>query len=802
MTARLSIHLSATRICAALPILMMLFIGVLPVSAATTTLVPIGSTWKYLDNGSNQGTAWRATAFNDSGWASGPAELGYGDGGEATVVSYGPNASAKYITTYFRHAFSVANPTAYTSLTLRLLRDDGAVVYLNGAEVYRSNMPGGTVAYTTLASSAIDNNTFYTTTLSAGLLASGTNVLAVEIHQANATSSDISFNLELTASDTVSLTRGPYLQIGTPTSTVVRWRTSAGSESRVHYGTDLADLSAFAHDGTVTTEHELTLAGLQPDTRYYYSVGTGTTTLAGGDASHFFVTSPAAGTAKPTRIWVLGDSGTADANAAAVRDAYLSFTGTRHTDLWLMLGDNAYQTGTDSEFQAAVFNMYPSMLRKSVLWPTLGNHDGATANSATQTGPYYDIFTLPKQAEAGGVVSGTEAYYSFDYGDIHFVNLESFETDRSAGGPMMTWLQNDLAATNKKWIIAFWHHPPYTKGSHNSDTETELIQMRQNALPILEAHGVDLVLTGHSHSYERSFLLDGHYGTSGTLTPAMKKDAGSGREDGSGAYAKATPVGGQHEGAVYAVAGSSGKISGGLLNHPAMYISLNKLGSMVLDIDGNRLDAKFLDNTGAVADYFTLIKGSTASVPAPPSALAATATSSSQINLTWVDNSSNETGFSIERSVDGINFSPLTSVAANITSYSNTGLTASTTYTYRLFATNATGSSTASNTASATTQAPPPSPPAAPTNLTAKAISTSRIDLSWTDGSTDEDGFKIERATDGVNYSQIATVGPNVNAFSNTGLQKNRTYYYRIRSYRQTLNSAYSNLASAKTLKR
>ena len=122
---------------------------------------------------------------------------------------------------------------------------------------------------------------------------------------------------------------------------------------------------------------------------------------------------------------------------------------------------------------------------------------------------------------------------------------------------MMTWLQNDLAATNKKWIIAFWHHPPYTKGSHNSDTETELVQMRQNALPMLEAHGVDLVLTGHSHSYERSFLLDGHYGTSSTLTPAMKKDAGSGREDGTGAYEKATPIGGQHEGVVYAVAGSS-----------------------------------------------------------------------------------------------------------------------------------------------------------------------------------------------------------------------------------------------------
>ncbi len=82
--------------------------------------------------------------------------------------------------------------------------------------------------------------------------------------------------------------------------------------------------------------------------------------------------------------------------AAAVRNAYLNFTGTRHTDLWLMLGDNAYESGTDLEYQNAVFNMYPTLLRQSVVWPTLGNHDGVTADSATQTGPYYDIFTLPK----------------------------------------------------------------------------------------------------------------------------------------------------------------------------------------------------------------------------------------------------------------------------------------------------------------------------------------------------------------------------------------------------------------------
>ena len=229
-----------------------------------------------------------------------------------------------------------------------------------------------------------------------------------------------------------------------------------------------------------------------------------------------------------------------------------------------------------------------------------------------QTGPYYNIFTLPKAAEAGGLASGTEAYYSFDYANIHFICLESFETNRSATGPMLTWLRNDLASTAQPWIIAFFHHPPYSKGSHDSDTELELREMRQNALPILENAGVDLVLSGHSHSYERSFLIDGHYGTSGTFTSALKKDGGSGRVDGTGAYRKPTYGMAAHEGAVYAVAGSSGQATGGALNHPAMFLSLNSLGSLVLDVNGSRLDATFLDQAGVRRDYFTILKGAAA----------------------------------------------------------------------------------------------------------------------------------------------------------------------------------------------
>lgn len=592
----------------------------IPAGAQSSVLVSAGSTWRYLDDGSNQGTAWRANGFADGTWASGNAQLGYGDGDEATVVKYGGNAAAKQITTYFRRTFSVSDPTLYSSLTLRILRDDGAVVYLNGSEVFRTNMPAGTIGHTTLASSAIagaDESTWTSAVISPSLLVPGANVVAVEVHQADPSSSDISFDLELLASAQVSLTRGPYLQMGTADSIVVRWRTSAPVVGQIQFGPSPGTVTGSAQETSARTDHEVRLTGLLPDTTYYYSVGTPTSTIA-GDASFHFKTSPSPGTARPTRVWVVGDSGTADAKARSVFDAYTAFTGARHTDLWLMLGDNAYNDGLDHEYQAAVFNMYPSMLRKTVLWPAYGNHDGYGSDAATNTGPYFDIFSLPKQGEAGGIASGTEGYYSFDYGNIHFISLESYETSRSPSGPMLTWLQRDLAANTAPWVIVFFHHPPYSKGSHDSDSEIELVEMRQNALPILEQFGVDLVLAGHSHSYERSFLLDGHYGHSTTFSSVMKKDGGSGRPDGSGAYQKPTYGMAPHEGAVYVVAGTSGKVDGGSMNHPAMYTSQLILGSVVLDVDGNRLDATFLDSSGVRRDSFSIVKGAAAPPPSTP----------------------------------------------------------------------------------------------------------------------------------------------------------------------------------------
>ena len=166
---------------------------------AQTTLVSYNSSWKYLDNGSNQGTAWRTTSFNDASWSTGTAAFGYGTSGITTTVSYGSNNKKKHITTYFRKTISIADASLYSSFTLNLKRDDGAVVYINGTERYRSNMPTGTISYNTKASSeATDNGTaIQTTTLSAGSLVTGTNVIAVEIHQAANNGPDLFFDLQL-----------------------------------------------------------------------------------------------------------------------------------------------------------------------------------------------------------------------------------------------------------------------------------------------------------------------------------------------------------------------------------------------------------------------------------------------------------------------------------------------------------------------------------------------------------------------------------------------------------------------------
>jgi hypothetical protein len=420
-----------------------------------------------------------------------------------------------------------------------------------------------------------------------------------------------------------TLERTPYLMAGTPDSIVVRWRTtSPPTNSVVRYGSAPGSLTQTVTIAGSRTEHEVAISGLTPNTQYFYSVGFDATTLAGADVNHFFVTPPLQGTRQATRIWVIGDSGECavsgqgclDANA--VKNEYLAWAGSDIADLWLILGDNAYTNGTDQQYTDGFFDVYPDVMRNTILYPTLGNHElgSGGSNSGSQSGPYYDSFSMPSGGGlGGGVVSGTEAYYSFDWANIHFISIDSATqgANLAVGGLMYNWLETDLIANTQEWTIVYWHHPPYTKGSHDSDdpAEKSLFEMRERFVPLIESHGVDLQLTGHSHSYERSVLINGHTGLSSTC--ALGEcfiDGGDGKPSGSGAYIKATLGPGPDEGTVYSVVGSSSKNAGGLTQHPVMTSWINFEGSMVIDVDGSSLDAFFIDRNGVVDDHFRILK--------------------------------------------------------------------------------------------------------------------------------------------------------------------------------------------------
>jgi hypothetical protein len=199
--------------------------GLMEISAqAQVSLVSTGAVWRYLDTGVDQGTAWRDFLFDDSAWPAGPAQLGFGDGDEATVLARTNTLGETNLTFYFRHVFNVPDVSAYSNLLVRLRRDDGAVVYLNGIEVFRSNMPTGAVDYATPALLATDDGAgIFARPIDRALLINGDNLLAVEVHQNTNTSSDVSFDLELAANvtfapPTVTLTApADGAVIGSPT---------------------------------------------------------------------------------------------------------------------------------------------------------------------------------------------------------------------------------------------------------------------------------------------------------------------------------------------------------------------------------------------------------------------------------------------------------------------------------------------------------------------------------------------------------------------------------------------------------
>src|SRR4051812_37399803 len=420
---------------------------------------------------------------------------------------------------------------------------------------------------------------------------------------------------------TNGIIRGPYLQCATPNSMYVVWRTDEKIDPVVRFGTNIDHLSQQSVESEIMTRYGTTnkhvslpagvvrlhsapegcyqydahLTNLAPDTLYYYGIFNGDLRLTDCSSTYFFRTLPVPGTAKPMRFWVVGDSGTGRPTQFNVQSSMTDWiTAEKHPlDFYIHVGDMAYTRGRDVEFQSRFFDMYDATLRNTVCWPAMGNHEGATSKGTNGIGPYYDAYVCPTRGEAGGLASGTEAYYSWDFGRTHFICLDSHDLDRKPTGAMDTWLKADLEQTTADWLVAYFHHPPYTKGSHDSDREKQLVEMRKYIMPILESGGIDLVLTGHSHIYERSMLIDGAYDTPTVAENAVLDDH-DGNPTGDGPYHKTAGIH-PNQGDVQVVAGHGGTTLRRKGTVPIMWTNIVEHGSVLIDIQGDTLTGRMLN---------------------------------------------------------------------------------------------------------------------------------------------------------------------------------------------------------------
>lgn len=399
--------------------------------------------------------------------------------------------------------------------------------------------------------------------------------------------------------------RAPYLQMPATTAMTLRWQTAQAETGVVRYGLRPDRLDRQVREAGPRESHRVRLTGLQPDTRYYYAVG-----HPGGDryagAGYTFRTL-AASTAVPVRFAVLGDPGDPTPLQKKARNALTAWLerqarpGRPRLDLLLTTGDNAYRSGTNRQFQQGFFEPYAGLLRQVPVIPAYGNHDA-------RRHVFFKLFDFPAHGESGGLPSGSERWFSLNDGPLHLVVLDSTSEPLRPDHPMLDWLRRDLAANDRPWTVAVMHHPPYTHGSHDSDSRRDsrgrMFEIREHLLPILEAGGVDLVLAGHSHMYERSHLLDCHYATSSRLD--RQASLRLPETDASPMRYRKRP--GPHGGTIYAVVGASARANQGPLDHPVMAVSEARVGVLVVDISGDTLTGRYLRADGSRGDHFQLTR--------------------------------------------------------------------------------------------------------------------------------------------------------------------------------------------------
>lgn len=484
-------------------LLLLLCLAVAPAVADDVALVRVGEPWRYLPataEPSARSNVWSQPAFDDSKWLSGPAGFSAGIGTEATQL---PDMFGKYVSAYFRKTFVIAQPEQIKWLTLRIDYDDGFVAYLNGQEIARRNLPGPSgsfVPFNAPATNAhpvglveeIDVSAF------APLLAQGTNVLAIQAHN----SSLMDFDFLLVPELRGNFTRGPFLQNASSRRVQIIWRTLAPADTAVEYGTN-STLGLLFSDSTLATNHVATLTNLTPDSAYFYRVRSSANGQTAVSPVETFRTLKDSGSLS---FVVVGDTGVGSRAQYDIADVMRN----AKPDLVLHAGDVIYPSFTYTYADTRCLSVYGPHMKNVPYFFALGNHDLYSGD-----GPFLDAFYSPTNdvplAVHAAERTSPEHYYSFDHGDAHFVVLFApflNQYQLKVGDPQHKWLAADLAASKKPWKFITLHHPMATSALHrfddyNANGIADRTDVLNSVLPLAAKHGVQMVIAGHDHVYER-----------------------------------------------------------------------------------------------------------------------------------------------------------------------------------------------------------------------------------------------------------------------------------------------------------
>ncbi len=490
----------------------------LTVSAMGESLVSNYSTWKYLEGKkepSDPPNAWQELNFEDTQWKEGRSgfSIGYGRYDAPTTLWGMPG---NYHSLFLRKKFTLRDVQWIKSLVMRVDYRDGFVAYLNGSEIARRGLAGEAnqpVPFQALATVHYRGNPeLLDLEPYKQLLVKGENILAVQAHDDSISSHGFAFHVELLA----NIVRGPIIESTTSTDTKIAWQTLKPTTSIVEYGLTTS-LSKRIENKVPTTDHVLQLLDLKPNTTYHYRVGGVAGEIPRFSKTTSFNTLKPSG---PVRLMLLGDSGSGN----LLQHKFAKVIRDNQPDAILHAGDIVY------DFKSGPPNYYPDFRHFSVFkehmksvpyYTTIGNHELYYGDTA-----YLNAFHLPtnnlptlglKDPNLDYPFSGTEHFYSFDVGDAHISVLynpwyahHNFSKDTN----QLHWLTNDLATTSKPWKLLLGHFPVASSASHGwSDYDgnalPDTVDFGNTIYPIVSKYKVDLMLAGHSHSFEKFKPVNG-----------------------------------------------------------------------------------------------------------------------------------------------------------------------------------------------------------------------------------------------------------------------------------------------------